>query len=87
MKTFTLKITSPEGDLFCDEVVKIDLRGTEGEFAIMAGHIPFATSVVPCKCRIEFESGETKLGSTEGGLLTVSSEKVLFLSGSFAWEE
>ena len=86
MRPFTLKITSPDGDLFCEEVVKIDLRGTEGEFAIMAGHIPFATSIVPCKCRIELENGETKLGSTDGGLLTVSSEKVLFLSGSFAWE-
>ena len=87
MRTFTLKITSPEGDLFCDEVVKIDLRGTEGEFAVMAGHIPFATSVVSCKCRIELENGDQRLGRTEGGLLTVTAEKVLFLSGSFAWEE
>ena len=86
MKTFVLKITSPEGDLFCDEAVKLDLRGSEGELAVMAGHVPFVTSVKPCSCKIEFENGDERIGRTEGGLLTVSSEKVLFLSGSFAWE-
>ena len=86
MKTFTLKITSPEGDLFLGDAVKLDLRGTEGELAIMAGHIPFATAIKPCVCKIELESGDLKTATTEGGLLTVSAEKVLFLSGSFVWE-
>ena len=86
MKSFTLKITSPEGDLFLGEAVKLDLRGTEGELAVMAGHIPFVTSVKPCVCKIELESGDVRTASTGGGLLNVSAEKVLFLSGSFAWE-
>ena len=86
MKTFALKITSPEGDLFSGEAVKLSLRGTEGEFAVMAGHGPFATAIVPCKCRIELENGEEKSAQTDGGLITVTSEKVLFLSGNFAWD-
>ena len=86
MKTFALKITSPEGDLFSGEAVKLSLRGTEGEFAIMAGHVPFATAIVPCKCKIELENGEEKSAQTDGGLITVTSEKVLFLSGNFAWD-
>ncbi len=86
MKSFTLKITSPEGDLFFGDAVKISLRGTEGEFAIMAGHIPFATAIKPCRCRVEFENGDEREGLTDGGLLTVSAEKVIFLSGSFAWD-
>ena len=86
MKTFALKITSPEGDLFSGEAVKLSLRGTEGEFAVMAGHVPFATAIVPCKCRMELESGEEKNAQTDGGLITVTSEKVLFLSGNFAWD-
>ena len=85
MKTFALKITSPEGDLFSGEAVKLSLRGTEGEFAVMAGHVPFATAIVPCKCKIELENGEERCAQTDGGLITVTSEKVLFLSGSFAW--
>lgn len=87
MKTFLLKISSPEGDLFSEEVVSFSVRGTEGELAVMAGHIPFVSSVKPCECKIELENGEEKIGSTDGGILTVSSEKTVFLSGSFAWKE
>jgi F-type H+-transporting ATPase subunit epsilon len=82
MKTFPLQITSLDGNLFTGDVVKLSLRGTEGEFAIMAGHIPFATAIVPCKCRIEFADGEERVGDTDGGMLTVSGDKVIFLTGS-----
>ena len=85
MKTFPLKISTPEGDVFNQEVVKISARGTEGEFAVMAGHIPFVTAVKECDCKIETEDGEEKIGHTEGGLISVSAKQVLFLSGSFHW--
>jgi F-type H+-transporting ATPase subunit epsilon len=45
MNTFRLKITSPEGDLFCDSVVKLSVRAAEGDLAVMAGHIPFVTAL------------------------------------------
>ena len=85
MKTFVLKISSPEGDVFCEEVVKLSVRGTEGDLAVMAGHIPFVSYVKPCDCKIELEDGEEKIGHTDGGVLTVSKEKVILLSGSFSW--
>ena len=87
MKTFLLKLASPEGDLFSGEVTKLSVRGTEGELAVMAGHIPFVTAVKSCDCRIEFEDGEERIGHTDGGILTVSDEKTVFLSGSFEWSE
>ncbi len=85
MNTFLLKISSPEGDLFSQNVCAVFLRGTEGELAIMAGHIPFVTSIVPCSCKIELEDGTTKTAKTEGGILNVSKDKVLFLSDNFKW--
>ena len=87
MRRFNLKISSPDGDLFCGDAVNLILRGTEGELAVMAGHVPFATAVVPCRCKVILENGNERLATTDGGLLTVTSEKVLFLSGSFKWEE
>ena len=87
MSTFMLKISSPEGDLFSNNVCAVFLRGTEGELAVMAGHIPFITSIVPCNCKIELEDGTTKVAKTNGGILNVSKDKVLFLSGSFEWVE
>ena len=85
MKTFLLKISSPEGDLFCDEVVKLSVRGTEGDLAVMAGHIPFVSYVKPCDCKIELEDGSEKIGSIQGGVLTVSKDKVILLSGELSW--
>ena len=83
MKTFNLTVSSPDGHLFRGECEKFDVRGSEGELAIMAGHIPFITSVVKCTCTLWLPDGIKKTASTEGGLLTVSSNEVTFVSGSF----
>jgi F-type H+-transporting ATPase subunit epsilon len=87
MSTFPLKITSPEGDLFSGDAVMLSVRSTEGELAIMAGHIPFVCSVKPCDCKVELEDGEQRIGHVDGGILTVLPEKVVLLSGSFSWKE
>lgn len=87
MKTFTLKISSPEGDIFSDEIEMLSVRGTGGELAVMAGHIPFVTSVCPCECKIALADGNERIGITDGGLLTVSKEKTILLSGSFRWKD
>ena len=87
MKTFTLKISSPEGDLFYGEAVKLSLRASEGDLAVMAGHIPFISSVKPCDCKIELADGSERVGATDGGLLNVGLDKVMLLSGSFRWKE
>ncbi|MBR2480962.1 MAG: hypothetical protein IKB56_06650 [Clostridia bacterium] len=49
MRTYLLKISSPEGDIFSENVVMLSVRGTEGDLAIMAGHIPFVTYVKPAR--------------------------------------
>ena len=85
MNTFKLSITSPDGELFSGEVLRIILRGAEGDLAIMAGHIPFVTTVKSGECRILLEDETEKTGYADGGILTVSAEKVTLLSGSFHW--
>ncbi|MBE7015935.1 MAG: F0F1 ATP synthase subunit epsilon [Ruminococcaceae bacterium] len=86
MKTFKLVISTPDGDLFSGEAVKVSLRGTEGELAVLANHIPFITSVKPCTCRVEMENGEEKRVGVEGGLLSVGTDVVTLMSGSAKWE-
>ena len=85
MKTFNLTISSPAGDVFNGKITTISLRGTEGDLAIMAGHIPFITAVKPGECKVTFEDGTEKTGKSNGGILTVSNEGVTLLSGSFEW--
>ncbi len=85
MRSYLLKISSPEGDLFSGDVVKLCVRGTEGDLAVMAGHIPFVSYVKPCDCKIELEDGSEKIGHIQSGVLTVSKEKVILLTGDLAW--
>ena len=86
MKSYKLVISSPDGDLFRDEAVKISVRGVEGDLAVMAGHIPFITAVKECDCFVELENGDIKIGHTDGGVLNVSNDMVTLLSGSFEWK-
>ena len=85
MNTFKLTVSSPDGNKFQGDVVKLDVRGTEGELAIMAGHIPFVSYVKPCECKIELENEEVKSGKIQSGILTVSKEEVILLCGGIAW--
>lgn len=86
MSTFRLTVSTPDGDKFKDDVYMISLRGCEGDLAVMAGHIPFITSVKPCICKIEFDNGDEKRGRIEDGLLTVGSGSVTLLTSSVNWE-
>ncbi len=86
MKTFKFVVSTPEGNLFEGDVVKVSLRGSEGDLAIMANHTPFVTSVVPCKCSLELEDGISKKLLVERGLLSVLADSVTLMSGSANWE-
>ncbi len=87
MSTFKLIVSSPDGDKFNGEAVMLTVRGADGDLAVMAGHIPFITSVMPCECKIELEDGTKKTGQTEGGILTVTAEKTTLLSATFKFNE
>ncbi len=87
MNSFSLKISTPEGDLFCGEATKLCVRGTEGELAVMAGHIPFVTAIKPCDCKVELPEGDVRMGRADGGLLTVSGKGAVLLTGGFTWKD
>ena len=86
MKTFTLVVSSPDGNKFNGEVVKLDVRGVEGELAVMAGHIPFVTSLVNAPCTLWLPDGSKKTATTDGGVLSVSKDAVTIISGSFKFD-
>ena len=73
MNTFRLVVSSPDGNVWDGEAVMLTLRGVSGDLAVLAGHIPFVTTVVPCDCKIELADDTERIGHTDGGLLTVSS--------------
>ena len=82
MTTFKFIISTPDGNLFEDDIVKVSVRGTEGDLAVMANHIPFVTSVKPCICHIDLADGNEKTVSLDSGLLSVTPEATVLMSGS-----
>ncbi len=86
MNVFKLKISTPDGNMFAGEAAKLDVRGIEGDLAVMAGHLPFMTALKPCDCRILLPDGDERVGSVEGGLLNVGASEVVLLAGGFKWK-
>ena len=76
----------PCGDAFCEEVQMFAVRGSEGELAVMAGHIPIITSVKSGKCHIQLPDGSVQYANTAGGLLSVLPDKVTFITEKFEFE-
>lgn len=87
MKTYQLTISSPEGNLFKGEVGRLILRGAAGDLAVLAGHIPFITSITPGDVEIMMEDESIKKAHATGGLLTVDKEAVTVLTSGFTWVE
>ena len=87
MSTIHLTVSSPDGNKFDGEVLKFDVRGVEGELAIMAGHIPFITSVIKAPCTVWLDEDKKKTAVSDGGLLTVDTDRVTFISGSFEFTD
>ncbi len=87
MNTYTLTIATPDGNQFQGEVIGLFVRGAEGDLAVLAGHVPFITSVQAGSCRLHLPDDDEKSATLDGGLLTVSDKAVTLLSGSFQWDE
>jgi len=85
VKTFPLTISSPDGDLFRGDAEMLLLRGAEGDLAVMAGHVPFVTSVVKNRCVVVTPEGR-KEGTIEEGILTVDKEQVTVLTSGLEFE-
>ena len=82
MTAFRLRVLSPDGPVFDGEVVQLYLRGADGDLAVLAGHIPFVTSVRPGDCRLLLPDESEKTLSVAGGLLTVGKDAVTLLFSS-----
>ena len=87
MKSFPITVTTPSGPAYEGEIVSFSARGPEGDFAILADHVPFVTYVTDGECRITVPDGTLRRATTRGGLLTVSKDGVRFLPAAFAWKE
>ena len=85
MNTYNLIISTPDGSVFDDAAQILIVRGTEGELAVMAGHIPFITAVKAGECKIILTDDNAKIATIGGGILTVQKDKTTLLCSEFKW--
>ncbi len=85
MNTYKLIVSTPDGNVYEDDAQILIVRGTEGELAVLAGHIPFITAVKAGNCKIVLPDDTEKTAELGGGILTVQNDKTTLLCSSFKW--
>ena len=66
MPTFKLEIVTPEGRSFSDDVDSVVIPGVEGEFGVLAQHMPLMTQIKPGELQVKKGDQEILLAVGEG---------------------
>ena len=86
MKTFPLQIVTPEGCFFDGEVQMLRLRTIDGDAAVLADHMQYATAIGMGECRIVLPDDTERRAACCGGLL-VAAGQVRVVAATFEWAE
>ena len=85
-KTFTLQIISPTRIFFDEEVDMVEMRTTEGEIGVLAGHIPLTAIVEPGVVKIHQE-GKVREAALLDGFVEIRGNKVTVLAEACEWPD
>ncbi len=76
-----LEIVTPHGLIYSEEVDEVTANGSEGEFGVLPGHVPFVTTL-KIGMLIAKTAKESKYFFVNWGYAEISSDKVLVLADS-----
>ncbi len=77
---FPLSLITPESVYFSGETTMVEVPGTEGDFGVLKGHMPFISTLRPGIVTIhEGDAGENAPGLAGGGRV-----KKIFVTGGLA---
>ena len=84
-RSFHLEIRTPEQLIFEGDVASVSAPGVEGNFQILAGHIPFLTALGVGEIRIGESSDTQQQLATSGGVFEVLRTGVTALVETAEW--
>ena len=87
MASFHLQIVTPDRMVFDGQAVKIILRTINGDVCILANHIDYAAPLGIGQAWVTDEDGNERTGVCNGGLLSVSNNRVRVIATTFEWGE
>ena len=85
-KTFNLQIISPTRIFFDGDAEMVEMKTTEGEIGILAGHIPLTAILEPGVIRIKQAEG-SKEAALHDGFVKITKNKVTILAESCEWPD
>lgn len=85
-KLFKVKVVSPDRIFYDGEVDMLELKTSEGDIGILAGHIPLTTIIAPGVMRL-IKGGETKEAALHDGFVEITFDQVLILAESCEWPD
>lgn len=86
MKTFSLKIVTPDATVYDGTATSLLLRTGSGDVEILAGHADLIASVETGRVRIRTESGE-RTAAASGGFCSVEAGAVYLVTTTFEYSE
>lgn len=76
-----LEVVTPHGSVLSDEVEEVSAQGSEGDFGVFPGHVPFITTLKVGM--LSYRNGsDTKYIFVNSGYAEVSPDKVIVLADS-----
>ena len=87
MRTFPLRIGTPDGLLFKGEVERVVCRSISGDLAVLAGHCNFCTALGMGEAHIVLEDGPRREAACIGGMLSVINGECDVLATTWEWKE
>ena len=87
MKTFPLRIGTPDGLLFEGEAERIICRAITGDLAILADHINFCTALGMGEAQVVLPDGSRRKAACIGGMLSVMDGTCRVLATTWEWLE
>jgi F-type H+-transporting ATPase subunit epsilon len=74
-----LKIVTPDGIAFSDDVEMVTLPGSEGQLGVLPQHVPLMTLIVPGEVIVR-KDGKDRLLAVGEGLVEITSDSVAILT-------
>lgn len=87
MSTFHLRISTPDGLIFDDEVTGLKARMIDGDVGILANHANYVSAVGAGEAVIRLPDGQTRKAACIGGMLSVISNEAHLIATTFEWAD
>lgn len=85
-KYFKVKVISPDRVFFEGEADLLELKTSEGDIGILAGHIPLTAIIAPGIMKIT-KDGEVKEASLLEGFVEILQDRVTVLAEACEWPD